>query len=181
MNKFIKTSPGFSLLETLVYVVLVAVGVNLCAVLLRSSSQLTALNVLAMDRLNVVVDLEEVVTESIQEAVGVAEAAGEYRSSENCLVLQLPPRNGADRFAVLGDLRGTKQLSRFVLARKDQEWTLEAARTWRVKLASIRFEHKDGLITFDGALHRESGERDRVPLAFRCMAAPRSLWRGDAL
>ncbi|MDQ1256994.1 MAG: hypothetical protein QG656_1595 [Candidatus Hydrogenedentes bacterium] len=99
-----KRTAGYSLLECLAYVAVLSVVINLAAGTFASSLRLSRLGTEAAARVDACEDIRRDFTDAVRGATGVAPSAGPYTTGADCIVLALPARDGANRYAILGQL-----------------------------------------------------------------------------
>ena len=103
MNKRPRRNEGYSLLEMIAYVALLAVVINLAAGAFLNQHRLSIAGVEALDRVREMDRLSGDVRGLIRQAEAVLPEGAGWTTSEESLVLALPPQGeGGDRVAVLG-------------------------------------------------------------------------------
>ncbi len=103
MNHALRANEGYTLLELVVCVALLAVVINLAAAGFLNQHRLNLAGVEALDRIGEMDRLSRDVRELIRSAGAVLPEGAGWNTSEESLVLALPPENEGDaRIAVLG-------------------------------------------------------------------------------
>jgi hypothetical protein len=122
---------GIALLETLGYIAILGVLINLALSTFVSAGRLTSLGNAARSRIEGISELDRGFRGAVREAVGTEVRAGVYEASETVLVLRLPDGpNGERRHTVVGDLRGTGRLARVTFSENGSESRIESATTY---------------------------------------------------
>lgn len=131
---------GYSLLEMLGYVAILAVGVNLCASLFTTSMRLSALGSEGLERVQGIADIEQAFRDTVQSAHAIVPQYASYRSGPDQMVLRAGSVEGVPRYIVLGALRDPNHLSKMEII--DRPGKPEAASfvTYALPLESIHFE-----------------------------------------
>lgn len=174
-------SGGYSLLEMLMVTAVIAVGFNLCASLASTGARMTALNSLALDRLQGLAELQSQFAEAVREAVAVVPNVGEHRTGPDKVVLTLPPSEGRNRWMVLGDLNGQGRMMKGIVSEGPGGLQIESGSSFGPPLASLRFSlpkvpvESIRLISLDVIVKQERGERPVEGPPHRFMAALRGL------
>ncbi|MBN2312227.1 MAG: hypothetical protein JXR94_24825 [Candidatus Hydrogenedentes bacterium] len=132
-----------TLLETLVYIAVLAVIVNLTLVLFISGTRLSLAGSNAVDRMMGLDEIDNAFTRTVRQADAVCGGVGDHRTGPDTLVLALHPAPGEDaRFAVFGRLGpGQQRLSRLIVVEKNGAYTSERFATFRPDLEAIRFDY----------------------------------------
>lgn len=172
---------GYSLLEMLMVTAVIAVGLNLCASLASTGARMTALNTLALDRLQGLTELQSQFAEAVREAMAVVPEVGEHRTGPDKVVLALPPLEGRNRWMVLGDLNGQGRMMKGMVSEGPEGLQFESGSSFGPPLASILFSlskvpmESIRLISLDVIVKQERGERSVEAPPHRFMAALRGL------
>ena len=103
MNKRLRRNEGYTLLEMIAYIGLMAVVINLAAGAFLNQHRLNIAGVEALDRVREMDRLSGDVRGLIRQAEAVLPEGAGWTTSEEALVLALPPQGeDGDRIAVLG-------------------------------------------------------------------------------
>ena len=176
-----KRKSGYSLVEMLVYVSLLAVAFTLCMKIFVSGTRLSALNTLAMDRINGLAEVEREFRQAVRGAYAVVPKAASHKSDEQHVVLRLSLPEAPPRYLVLGALRDPHHLSAMELAEQDGALTASKFVTYRVALAPITFEYdapspaEARLVRMTVMIHKAPGERMKNPVTHHFVAALRGI------
>jgi len=168
-----KNNSGWTLVEMLVYGVLLMVIVNAGMKLSISAARISAVNALAKDRLLAVQDIDSAFRNAVRGASGVLEGAGKYNSSESVAVLRL----GNDAHVrVLGAVFAPDQFSVLDLERVDGDWTIADMHSHSLPLENIRVSQAadtaaPNLFELRYRVKEERGERVRTGMSHRVLAA----------
>ena len=171
---------GYSLLETLVYVAVLGIVLNIFASIFASNTRLSAVNTLALNRLRGIDEVQRVFRDAVREASGVAVGIGDYRSGEEQLVLRVPQEEGT-RYIVLGALREDGRLCRLDVIERDGKLEAGYMATYPQVLSELRFVYdadKSGaapLIAMEAVIRKEAGERAGRHVVHRFMGSPRAV------
>jgi type II secretory pathway pseudopilin PulG len=175
---------GYSLLEMLVYIAVLAVGINLFVSALSTGSRLAATTTLQLGRIEGIRDVQDSFTGYVRRAAAVVPRASSFETGEDLVVLRMPPDQpeGFD-YLVLGAVRGPERFTVLGLTEKDGAWSEVYGKTLRQPLGQQQYAVDDSgirpLITVTLQVAQEDGERKRPFLVHRCSAAPRGA-QGDA-
>jgi len=126
MNR--RTTAGMSLFECLVYVAILGVVINLSMSIFMSSSRMSTLATVALDRVNMTEDVRHAFTRAVHEAEGVASEAGSYKTGPEQLVLAYPPTPESDgwrRYVVFGRIAPSAGLGRLDILEKAGEVVID--------------------------------------------------------
>ena len=172
---------GYSLLELLVVTVVMIVGLNLCASLASTGMRMTAVNTLALDRLQGLSELQGQFAEAVRDAVAVVPSVGELRTGPDKVVFTLPPVDGRNRWMVIGDLNGHSRLMKGIVSEGSEGLKVDYGSSFGPTLASIQFSLGDvpiesvRLVALDVTVKQERGERPIAVPPHRYLAALRGL------
>ncbi len=100
---------GYTLLELLAYVAILAVFLNITAGLYLSTNRLMARSDLAIDRASGIAEIETAFREAVASANAVADAAGPLRPGESLLVLRRA--SAAEEWIALGAVTSPERFS----------------------------------------------------------------------
>lgn len=171
---------GYSLLEMLVYIAVLAVAINLFLTTLHTGSRLTATTTLQLSRMEGIREVQQSFVGYVRRAAAVVPGAGEFRTDANRVVLQMPPgQEEGFSHLVLGALRDPHRFSVMGLTESSGTWTEVYGKTLRQPLGQQQFEvDMTGgrtQVSLTCQVQQEAGERDRPFLVYRSTAAPRSI------
>ena len=168
---------GYLLLEVLVYVGIVGVGINLCAGLFISGARLSAVNTLALDRMNALNEIHREFGQAVRGAVAVVPECGPYKTGPGQVVLAYPPLDGQRRYVVLGTVQDAEHLSKQDLVERDGVLEMHRQSTYGLALEDISFSYDTParLVRLDVVIQPEAGERRRAPVVHHFVAAPRGM------
>mgnify|MGYP003646086873 CR=1 FL=1 len=171
---------GFSLLELLVYIVIFAMGVNLCVSALGTGARLSSTTALQLGRIEGIRAIQETFTGYVRRAAAVSPGAGGYNTGPDRVVLQMPPDQpeGFD-VLVLGAVRDPSLFSVLGLKNVEGTWTEVYMKTLRQPLGKqeLTIDHSGirPLVSLDLQVGQEEGERARTFLVHRSSAVPRGM------
>jgi len=169
---------GYTLLEMLLYVAVLAMGVNLCMALFVTGSRLSAVTTQQLDRMNGLAEVQQEFREAVRRAEGVVPRLGSYESNPGQLILRCPSKDGAARYILLGALRDADRLSRFELSEENGVLKPEKFSTYALPVTALAFEwNASGLVQMDLRIKKDAGERDKNPITHRAIAALRGMAR----
>ncbi len=137
-------SAGMTLLEMLGYIAILAIVINLSLKVFIASSRLTGLGTSAVDRLALVEEVRDDFTRIVRLSAGVVPAVGDYRSGENCLILEMPQdpaRNEGRTYIIWGAIVQELRLTRMAVLEKDGEFTAESLVSYPRDFQAIRFSY----------------------------------------
>jgi prepilin-type N-terminal cleavage/methylation domain-containing protein len=164
---------GYSLLELLVVVVAFGMLVNVLMIMFTSASRLAAYNSQKLHRVSTAGELGQEFNELVRQSAGVADGVGAYQNDLDTLVLQLPGREGVERFAVLGLLRQPNRLSRMDFAVENGETSLTYYRTYPMPLERVAFTTNGREVTLEALPPKKLRRQEEGALVFR--ATPRAI------
>ncbi len=171
-----RRTAGYTIIEMLVYVAVLAIAINLCGKLFLSGSRLSALNTQALDRMLAVSEVEKEFDRAVREASTVVPEAGEYRGNEQTVVLQAEPEEGCPHYVVFGAMRDKEHVSRMDLVRRNGNLECTRFTTFRQPFASITFTTAQApLISLDVIIKKDQGERNLRKTVHRFDAALRGM------
>ena len=174
-----RSQAGMTLLETLGYIVVFAIGINLCVSLLHQSWRLSALHMEALDRMNDLLAVQEAFRKAVRGADAIVEGVGEYRSGPDCVVLRGPAREGGEQYTAFTDMRGDHHLTKMVYAITPDGPELTGVTTYSIALAEIGFEYRGDApsrahcVTLVTAVQKDDDERTGPRVEHRVVATPR--------
>ena len=187
MRRRISNDAGMSLLETLGYVAVLAVLVNLTLTLFIGASRLSILGTTALDRLRMVEDVREGFSETVREARRVVSGVGAYETGPGQLVLELPPDasdGDARRYAVLGHITSALCLGRLEVVERGGVCEASSYSTYALPIAGVRFEYDSEhlervrLVTLQ--LDAQNAAKTKAPATYRFQASLRGSNPGAA-
>ncbi len=171
-----RRNAGYTIIEMLVYVAVLAIAINLCGKLFLSGSRLSALNTQALDRMLAVSEVEKEFDRAVREASAVVPEAGEYRSGEQTVVLQAEPEEGSPHYVVFGTIRDKEHISRMDLVQRSGVLECTRFTTFRQPFASIAFAAPQApLISLEVIIKKDTGERNLRKTVHRFDAALRGM------
>jgi len=160
----------------LLYVAVLAMGVNLCMALFVTGSRLSAVTTQQLDRMNGLAEVQQEFREAVRHAEGVVPHLGSYKSNAGQLILRCPPQDNAAHYIVLGTLRDADRLSRFELSEENGVLKAEKFSTFALPVTALAFEwNMSGLVQMDLRIKKDAGERDKNPITHRAIAALRGM------
>ena len=176
-------SGGYSLLEMLVYVAVLAVGINLFVSALSSGSRLSAVTTLQLGRIEGIRDVQDTFTGLVRRAAAVVPEAGAYTTGGQTVVLRMPPGQPEGfSYIVIGAVRDPERFSVLGLNEAGDVWTSDYLRNLRQPLSQLRFEvNTDGVrpvVAMTVQVKRDEGERGAEALVHRALATPRGALGG---
>ncbi len=176
---------GVTLVEVLMVVAVMSAMVPLLGQIFVQSSRLTAINGLALERLEGTAMVGRMFAEAVHGSAGVAERIGDHESGADRVVLRLGSEAAGDNYCVIGMLGDDAHLCRLDLVAQAGAFT--ATRFVRYPMAM-----KDVKILYDAdrpeasrwielryALRADAGERDCVVPTQVVRATPRNRFVGD--
>lgn len=150
------TRAGVSLLETLMYVVCLAIVMNVAAQVVLTCTRLSTYGVGVADRYAAAHHLESLFADAVREALAVAPGVARYTTGPTELVLEVVPKGEETRrYVVLGCFT-PERLSRLVLTEADGALAAESVETVPLDLTSLSF-----------SLDRESGAARVATMTYR--------------
>jgi type II secretory pathway pseudopilin PulG len=179
---------GYTLIEMLVYVVILATVVNICAGIFSSSMRLNDMGTATLDRMHRLDEVREEFAAAIHKSSAVVPAAWDYQTGEDRVVLETAQDtpDGARHFIVFGCLKSPSALTRLEFSGKDGSYTIDHMETYGADFASVAFEYNSAepsstrLVTLVSALEGE-GSDHRPPLERRFAATLRGIGTGGAV
>jgi hypothetical protein len=163
------SNAGITLLDTLAYVVIAAILINLCLVAFLNSSRLSAVGTMALDRMNGIRQIEQAFSESVRASAGQVEQVGDFVSGPDTLAMATADPS---RFVVFTQVDETPRLSRLELVRNGDMYDVDRAFAYPVDLKLIEFKMDSGSIALEIQLDREQAD-NRVGVTHRFLATPR--------
>lgn len=163
------SNAGITLLDTLAYVVIASILINLCLVAFLNSSRLSAVGTMALDRMNGIRQIEQGFAESVRASAGRVEQVGGFASGPDTLALATADPN---RFVVFTQVNQVPRLSRLELVRNGEDFDVDRAFAYPVDLKVIEFTVDSGSIALEIQLDREQAD-NRVGVTHRFLATPR--------
>jgi hypothetical protein len=140
-SRFGKRISGYSLIEMLVYVAILAVGVNLCGALFVTSMRLSALGSEKLERIQGAAELENEFREAVRSGEAVIPEFGAYRSGPGQVVLRAGAVDGAPRYLVLGAVRDAEHLSKLEIIDRPGKPEAAAFVTYAPRLSALEFTY----------------------------------------
>lgn len=183
MRTYSQRESGYSLIEMLGYIAVLAVVINLSVSLFISTTRLSANVSLAFDRIEGIEEIREEFTSIVHEASSISPGVASYVTSEDRLVLVLPPlpgEEGASRFAILGELKGDGRFAKLILTARDGVFDTEYLATYGQEFTSQRFTYDTArpeearLVRLELEVNNE-GMKNTIPTINTFAASPRGL------
>lgn len=171
-----KRNAGYTVMEMIVYVAVLAIAINLCGKLFLSGSRLSALNTQALDRLLAVSEIEKEFGRAARESVALVPEAGKYRSGEHVVVFRAEPEAGAPCYVVFGAVRDAEHVSRMDLVQRNGTLACVRFETFRQPLSSIVFDaSRAPLMNLAVVIKKDPGERNNLKIVHQFAAALRGI------
>lgn len=175
-----RADAGYSLLEMLVYIVVFAAAVNLLVSLLSTGSRLAATTSLSMGRMEGLREVQDTFLSYTRRAAAVEERVGDYETTEDRLVLRMPPgmESGMD-YVVLGRLHAPDQFAVLGLSKGKAGLENVYLKALRQPFDRVHFALDQSgaqtVVTLELQVKLESGERERNFIVHHSTAAPRGI------
>ncbi len=179
MKRRMGACQGYSLLELLVYLTVLAIGINLFVSALGTGSRLSATTTLQMGRLEGIREVQQTFVHYVRRAADVVPSIGRYNTGDSVVVLKMPALQpeGFD-YLVVGAVQRPDAFTVLGLTQTDGQWQETYMKTLRQALGEqsyvIREDGARPLIQMTVQVKQESGERERPFLLHTCNATPRS-------
>ena len=157
---------GYTLLEVLLVGVLMSSLLGMGLKLYISAQAMTEVTRLAHGRLEQSRRLDHDIRAVIQQATGLADAAGNYRADADTLVLELPPEQGKVQRAVVSRAPSTGMPFIARMEQAGEAWQPLDFDTYSHPLSVLAFDTATpGLVRCEYQLALETGERvpDEIP------------------
>lgn len=186
MNTYPRHSRGYSLIEMLLVVALLAMGINLCVSIFSNATRLSALSTQALDRINGIAEVERVFADAVRGSCGVVPGAGRFSTGDTCAVLRLPSEDGVLRYRAVGEIAAPGKFA--VIEFEDRGGTIEETylRTLWLPVEDVRMAQggKDAdskrAVTLDFAIKLDRGERAARKTIHSVTAAARAIAKEGA-
>lgn len=134
-----EASAGTSLLEMLVYIVCLAVAINVAAQVVLTCTRLSSYGTNMADRYAAAHDVETVFVDAVREAWSIVPSIGNYQTGPSVLVIETAPNETSQRrFIVLGCFK-PERLSRIEFTESNGVLTPESIDTLPLDLAELSF------------------------------------------
>ncbi|MBI1320599.1 MAG: prepilin-type N-terminal cleavage/methylation domain-containing protein [Candidatus Hydrogenedens sp.] len=155
------TRAGITLLELMVVMAVFGSMLGMGMKLLFTAQRLSAVSLLAHERLEEARTFDAALRDIIQRASGFAEAAGDYRAEDETLVLRMAEVDGGDLRAVIGRVPETQRPFIAMLRQSDGAWQAERFQVFPLPLSGLRFQAdaQANLVRCRYSLALEPGER----------------------
>ena len=134
---------GFSLVEILVFIAVFSMAIVMLSKLFVTTSLLSAYGMQIVDRMNEVREVQRDFSEVARSAVAVVSGIGKHHTDGDTLVLQLHQDGEQERYVVLGMFGGERHLCMMEVTGNDTDLHADKYVTWRLPVASVRFEVDD--------------------------------------
>jgi hypothetical protein len=169
---------GYSLLETLVYVAILAVGVNLFVTALGTGSRLAATTTLQLGRIEGIREIQDTFVGYVRRAAAVTPGVSGFETGEDMVVLKMPPGQPEGfEYLIVGAVRAPESFSVLGLREVEGGWQEVYMKTLRQPLGQQRYAVAETgtrpLVTLTLQVREEEGERERPFLIHRNNATPR--------
>jgi hypothetical protein len=180
-------SAGMLLMETMAYVAILAVIINLSLSIFLSVSRLSALGTASLDRLRMVEDFRRIVTADVQQAHAITRSVGAYATGTDQLVLEMPRRPEdpeAARYVVLGHITSTTRPGRLEIIEKNGQYSVESYSIDALPVVALRFAYdeddpvKARRVSLDVDVPNVA--KNKPPATYHVVAALRSVGRAAA-
>ncbi|MCX5769765.1 MAG: hypothetical protein NTZ09_05775 [Candidatus Hydrogenedentes bacterium] len=180
---------GISLLEVLATAAIMAMLVNVIIGVMLGGNRLSATSIATLDRIQRSADIREAFARDVKSSFGVAPSVLTYATTENQLVLELPPlieKPGAPHYAVYGLLKSKRRLDRLEFTVDNEKPVIESFQTFPMDLEGFRVDHADRLVSVQldadqtGNRPLPPGCKRKPPVTYRFTAAARSQSGGRA-
>jgi len=178
---------GVTLLEVLASAAVLALLVNIIIGVMLAGNRLSATGIATLDRIQRSTDIREMFARDVKSSFGVAASVLTYATTENQLVLELPPlpeKPGAPRYAVYGLLKSKRNLDRLEFTLDKGSPSIESFQTFPMDLEGFRVNHDKRLVAVEldadqtGNRSLPPGYKRKPPVTYRFTAAARSKTGG---
>lgn len=179
MKKHKKGAGGYSLLEMLGYVAVLAIGINLCGSLLITGNRITSVVTGQLDAIHGIEETEQLFVNAVHCADGLEEHIGGYTAGVNTLILRSVEPDGSTRYILLGNLMGPHCFSRMDLVSRNGKLELDSMKTAGQMVEYCRFsaDTSNAVPVMSMTLKRkaEQGEPENRIMEHHFMATPRGI------
>jgi hypothetical protein len=165
---------GITLIECLVYVVVLMTLGNIIASTYIDTSRLAAYCGTAIVRQRTLNEFCETFIRTVHESTGTIDSVGPYRTDDTQLVLALSPADDdVKRFAVLGPVPDKAGLQRLNFREENGVPVLESCRLFRLPLAGVNIAYTKeennacAHVTLDALVLNAAGDKRRPPVPYR--------------
>lgn len=176
---------GMTLVELLMVVAVIAALTPVLGQLFVHSGRMTAINGLALERMEGTAMVGRMFAEAVRDSAGVAERVGEHASSTDRVVLRLGEDASGARYCVVGMLGDATHLCRLDLLEQDGAFTATRFVRYPMALKDVEIRYDAAVpessrwIELRYAVHPDEGERDRVFPTQVVRVTPRNRLAGD--
>jgi hypothetical protein len=173
---------GMLLLETMVYIGVLAVILNVALSIFISASRLSLMGTTALDRLCMVEEVRQVFSRGAHEAQAVAPGIGAYKTGPDQVVFELPSDHAAEgerRYVVFGRIISPARLSRMEIVEKDGQFSLAACSTYALPVSALQFGFpgddpgRARLVSVELDVPNAGKTKPKPPVTYRFLAALR--------
>jgi hypothetical protein len=155
------------------YIAILGIVANVLGTVFVAHSRMSALNSLALDRLNGAAAVERAFLEDVRGAEAIVEQRGPAE-----LVLGLPAdAAGAPRYRVLDIVPDSGLYRRADYVEHDGVWTLESATSQPLGLAEVSMMGSEGVVALRFLVRKDPDERTTEPAWHVVSATPRGTAR----
>lgn len=164
----VRSCAGMTLVELLMVVAVIAALTPVLGQLFVHSGRLTALNGLALERMEGTAMVGRMFSEAVRNSAGVAERVAGHESGSDRVVLRLGEDASGAHYCVVGTLGDDTHLCRLDLVEQDGEFTATRFVRYPMALKDVRILYDASLpeasrwIELRYAVHPDDGERERV-------------------
>lgn len=131
---------GFTLLDTLGYIVVLTFVINLSVSLFLGTLRLSRVGTAALEQADQIAALGEGFARAVRKCQNVVPRIGNYETGEDLLVMAAPAsEDGTRRYVVFGNLRNDSRLSVLELVQGDGILNAEFLSTYPAEVAGLRF------------------------------------------
>ena len=181
MKKRSTHTRGYTLMEMLAVIALLAVGINLCMSIFISASRLSALSTQTLDRIGGIAEIEQTFVDAVRASCDVVPKAGRFATNDTCVALRMPSQDGAARYRVIGEHKQTHTLAFIELEERDGKFEEITHKNLRLPIEDVHIGRGENgadparAVTLHFAIKLDRGERAARKTVHSVTAAARAI------